>query len=414
MSSSLVYGSSRLADVSVEMVGGKAFGLMRLADKGLPVPAFYVLSAEAFRQTVGVAESDGCQQEPQQIAEVTRQRIEATVIAPPLARAIEAVHQACFSNNSLVAVRSSASTEDGASYSFAGMYESVLGIRGLENLLAAIKRVWMSAVSPQVIAYRQHHGLPPLDPSMAVIVQEMVDADCSGVCFTCDPMTGSRQRIFISSLWGLGEGLVSRGFPADSYRVDRDSFAIAADVAEKSERLTIDHDSGQLRRVDMSPGDRKVDSLTREQVVDVARAAIEIESMFGDPQDVEFCFGQDGCLNILQSRPVTRCSGPDDLDRQQDARQNHIVWDNSNIIESYSGVTTPMTFSFIRRAYSIVYHCFAEVMGISPQCRPAKPGHISTTCSAYFTGGCTTTSRTGIGSYACFRGTTTTGASWNR
>jgi phosphohistidine swiveling domain-containing protein len=367
MPASLVYDESRFSDASVELVGGKAFHLMQLAGRGFPVPAFYVLSGEAIEQTVGQVDQNVSQHETQQIAEAIRQRIEAATIAPPLVDAIESVHQACFSNEAFVAVRSSAIAEDGSSLSFAGMYESILGVRGRDDLLSAIKRVWMSALSPRVMAYRQHHGLPPLDSRMAVIVQQMVDAECSGVCFTCEPMTGSRQRVFISSLWGLGEGLVSLGFPADSYDVDRDSFAIEADVAEKSERLAIDHHSGRLSRVAVSPGDRKLDSLSREQIVDVTKAAIEIESMFGEPQDVEFCFSKDGSLSILQSRPVTGRRVPVAIDRQQAFPENHIVWDNSNIIESYSGVTTPMTFSFVRRAYSIVYHCFAEVMGISPR-----------------------------------------------
>ncbi len=367
MSTSMIYDSSRFADPSVELVGGKAFSLMSLANEGVPVPMFYVISAEAFRQTLCLGKCDDHQGDVQQIATAIRRRIEAATIAPPLLNAIQEAHQACFANDSLVAVRSSAISEDGSSYSFAGMYESVLGVRGQDALLVAIKRVWMSAVSRRVVAYRQYHGLPPLDPRMAVIVQQMVDADRSGVCFTCDPMTGSRQQLFISSLLGLGEGLVSQGFPADSYRIDRDSLAIEAELTEKSERLTIDHESGQLRRAKISPDERQLDSLTHQQVVEVAKVAIEIESRCEEPQDVEFCFDSEGRLAILQSRPVTGHTRPSDVDGQNTGRDNHIVWDNSNIIESYSGVTTPMTFSFVRRAYSIVYHCFAEVMGISPR-----------------------------------------------
>lgn len=365
MSSPLIYDSSSCKDVPTHRIGGKASGLMQLAAKGFPVPAFYVIPAEALRQVLSLDEYDTSQADALQIAAGMRQRIEAATINPHLVSAIQAAHQACFRGNPCVAVRSSAISEDGATYSFAGMYKSVLGINGQEELLSAIKRVWISAVSPRVIAYRCHHKLPLLDPSMAVIVQQMVDANCSGVCFTCDP-TSSHQRIVINSLWGLGEGLVSRGFPADAYRIDRDSFNIDADIAEKLERLTLNH-SGQLRRVDVSPSDQQRDSLTREQVSEVARAALEIESMFGDTQDMEFCFGHDGRLWILQSRSVTGHTSPHFQYRQQAAGENHIVWDNSNIIESYYGVTTPMTFSFVRRAYSIVYHCFAQVMGISPR-----------------------------------------------
>ena len=104
-------------------------------------------------------------------------------------------------------------------------------------------------------------------------------------------------------------------------------------------------------------------------MIQVAKAALDVESMYAQPQDIEFCFADDDQLFLLQTRPITRRSQgfqSDDSEPQRASLGNHVVWDNSNIIESYSGVTTPMTFSFIRRAYSIVYHCFSEVMGISP------------------------------------------------
>ena len=101
--------------------------------------------------------------------------------------------------------------------------------------------------------------------------------------------------------------------------------------------------------------------MTNQEVRTVARAGQTIERHFGRPQDVEYCFDANGRLFILQVRPVTR------IEEYGPAAGNHLVWDNSNIIESYSGVTTPMTFSFIRRVYAIVYHCFAEVMGVSPE-----------------------------------------------
>ena len=99
-------------------------------------------------------------------------------------------------------------------------------------------------------------------------------------------------------------------------------------------------------------------TLSDEQIRQVARTGLAVETAYGHPQDIEFCFDATGKLWLLQTRPVTTASeyGP--------AAGNHLIWDNSNIIESYSGVTSPMTFSFIRRAYTIVYHCFAEVMGI--------------------------------------------------
>lgn len=367
MSLSLVHHSSEFTELSLDAIGGKAVHLARLAKSGFPVPRFYVISADAFRQAVNLDRWAGFQQDNQTVAGQIRAHIDAISIPMNIRDQIESAHAGCFPTDPLVAVRSSAISEDGAAYSFAGMYESVLGVRRQEDLLSAVKQVWRSAVSPRVIAYRGQHGLSLVDLGIAVIIQELVDAEASGVCFTCDPLSQSNGQILINSLYGLGEGMVSRGLPADSYRIARESLEIDADLVEKSERLEFDQRSESLCCVDVPVNDRRLGSLSEAQVVQVATAAVDIESEFGAPQDIEFCFDQDQRLSILQARPITGRVDSDTKKPEPGAGANHIVWDNSNIIESYWGVTTPMTFSFIRRAYSIVYHCFAEVMGISPR-----------------------------------------------
>jgi pyruvate,water dikinase len=189
----------------------------------------------------------------------------------------------------------------------------------------------------------------------------MIDADRSGVMFTCDPATGSPHKIAISSLYGAGEGLVSAGLDADTYLVDKDTFDIDAEIAVKTEQLLPDEGaSGGLKRGTVAADDQKRSSLTDAEIRKLARVGLQTEQHFRRPQDIEFCFAGDQ-LYVLQSRPVTN------VEQYGPAAGNHTIWDNSNIIESYSGVTSPLTFSFIRRAYSIVYDCFAEVMGISPR-----------------------------------------------
>ncbi len=196
--------------------------------------------------------------------------------------------------------------------------------------------------------------------AVAVIVQKMIDAPRSGVIFTCNPGTGSVHQVVVSSLFGVGEGLVSAGLEADTYTVEKETLEFTAQIVDKRERLVLNVDEGGLAREELPTDLQSQSSLSDEEVRDVARAAIDVERHFGRPQDLEFCFDRQDRLLLLQSRPVTNIAeyGP--------AAGHRLVWDNSNIIESYSGVTSPMTFSFIRRAYTIVYHCFAEVMGISP------------------------------------------------
>ena len=328
------------AERIAEKLGGKAANLARLERLGLAVPPWYAVTTDAFE----------------------RAREAGGLVDPALEQAIERAHAARIGDlETLVAVRSSAVGEDSSGESFAGLHDSFLFVKGREALLEAIRRVWASAFNERALAYRRARGLPLDRIAIAVVVQEMVEARASGVLFTANPNDGNVHEIVISALWGAGEGLVSAGLDADTWIVDKETLAVTEQIAGKRERLVLDRAAGcGLAREDVPAELREAPSLTREQVEETARAGLAIERHYRRPQDVEFSLDAAGRLWILQARPVTTVQefGP--------AAGNRLLWDNSNIIESYSGVTSPMTFSFIRQAYSIVYHCFTEVMGIAP------------------------------------------------
>ncbi|HEV3484941.1 MAG TPA: PEP/pyruvate-binding domain-containing protein, partial [Vicinamibacterales bacterium] len=247
------------------------------------------------------------------------------------------------------AVRSSAVGEDAAGASFAGIHESLLFVRPHE-ISNAIEHVRASAKSERALAYRREHGIPIDERPMPVIVQQMIDSHTSGVVFTANPTTQDVHEIVISALFGLGEGLVSQGFDADTFIVQKEDLSIGAEIVEKTEAIT--------REGRVHVDDPNARSLTDEQVRELAKTSIAIENAFGRPQDIEFAFDAKGVLYILQTRPITT------IEEYGPAAGNRILWDNSNIVESFSGVTSPMTFSVIRRAYAIVYRLFAQVMGI--------------------------------------------------
>jgi pyruvate,water dikinase len=359
----------------VRQVGGKAANLIVLRSLAKSVPPFYVVTVEAQREALSA----------NRLAERIEQRLDSAqpsdgdvelgaasrdvcawvgdaALPADVSQAVADAHLRLFSSETFVAVRSSAADEDAAGQSFAGIHDSFLYVRGVEALLDAIRRVWASVYSEHAIAYRNTQGLPLRGIGAAVVVQEMVDASRSGVAFTCHPATGNPLQLVVSSLFGAGEGLVAGRLAADTYTVEKESLEIAADIVEKPYRLNrSEAKEGGLVQQAVPVEEQVHSSLTNEEVREVSRLAIELERHFGRPQDIEFCYDQAGRLHLLQARPVTSVAdyGP--------AAGNRIVWDNSNIIESYSGVTSPMTFSFIRRAYTIVYHCFAEVMGIRPR-----------------------------------------------
>lgn len=313
--------------------------LLELAELGQPVPPWFAVPAEVFPVSSEPA--------------LGRQ----AVLAHPLPAALQKAVRAACNPGHCVAVRSSATDEDGMTQSFAGLHDSFLFVRDADGVLDAIRRVWASAYSERALAYRQKHGLETGRIAVAVIVQEMVEPVASGVMFTVNPVSGATDALVISAVYGVGEGLVSGGLDADTFTVNKSDLSISRELAHKREKFVADP-AGGTRRAPVPEGHHRTATLSDEQILRVARAGLVVERAYGRPQDIEFCFDAAGSLWLLQTRPVTTAAeyGP--------AAGNHLVWDNSNIIESYSGVTSPMTFSFIRRAYSIVYHCFAEVMGI--------------------------------------------------
>lgn len=281
-------------------IGGKAENLFRLKTLGMPVPRFVVIPWETL--VAGFMESE---------------------LVPGLLSVFEETRH--------FAVRSSAMGEDGATFSFAGQFVSYLSV--LPNELAArIEDVRQSAFSDRVTTYRKHHGLSDAG-GVAVIVQEMVDADAAGVAFGANPLTGNRQEKVINAVFGLGDGLVSGEVNADQF------------VLNGAEIQFVPADVAQVRA-----------TLTDAQIYRLGEILDTLEKELGQPQDIEFAV-KNNRIFLLQTRPITT------LRAKQTG--NYILWDNSNIIESYPGVTTPLTFSFISKSYEVAYKLFSAYLGVS-------------------------------------------------
>lgn len=359
------------ADLNV--IGGKAVGLAGIAEAvDCRVPAWFAVTVHAFEAFVGAADLDsvimasvaGLDEAPRDFgaaAASIQEAIRSAAMPAELASAILSARERFLPADALLAVRSSAVGEDGEGLSFAGLHDSFMFVGGGEELLDSVRDVWASAYTERALTYRFRQGMPLRGAGVAVVVQAMVDALVSGVMFTANPSTGNVHEVVVNSLYGAGEGLVGAGLEADTYVVAKDSLEVQQRLVEKKVKLvrSAGGRSG-LERVSVPEEQRDGSSLDEDSVRTLARVGLSLESWRRRPLDIEFCLDAEGSLWLLQARPITTLSeyGP--------AAGNRIVWDNSNIIESYSGVTSPMTFSFIRRAYSIVYRCFAEVMGIPP------------------------------------------------
>lgn len=322
------------------VTGGKGLNLMKLKNAGLTVPEFFIVTPEAFFESLPSRLAWSHLGVNERVAVVEN----LTISPKALTLIIGALNQSALSGTTF-AVRSSQMDEDGYSLSYAGQFASVLNVE-IGDIGYAIGRVWRSAFSKQVLAYRRINGLsaPPEPP--CVIIQEMVEAKLSGVAFGADPITGDTGVIAISAVNGLGDKLVSGEIDAATYRL-RGSL-VEQSVGEEHGRLT------------------------PEQLAEVRALVERTGEIFGCPQDVEWAIDMAGRLFVLQARPITtlrsEAGGTPALAAQNSALpvQGRLdIFDNSNIGESYPGVTTPLTFSFARKAYQHVYESFCRLMGVS-------------------------------------------------
>lgn len=238
------------------------------------------------------------------------------------------------------AVRSSGHAEDGAEHSFAGQFDSYLGISSAQ-VFGKIAQVRASADSDAIRAYCREHRLPkPSAPT--VIVQRMIHPRCAGVAFSADPVTGERGTAVISATEGTGEKLVSGEVDGETWKISR-----SVNIISRPE----------------DPAIAGADAIT------VAALARHCEAASGCPQDIEWAIDENGKLWLLQSRPITT------LTLTPDPHDTLRVWDNSNIAESYGGVTTPLTFSFARRIYESAYREFCVLMSV-PRSRIARSDDV--------------------------------------
>jgi pyruvate,water dikinase len=265
---------------AAEAVGGKAAGFAILAAAGLAFPDGFVLSADAHRYAHSLGWTD-------------RTSVPATISA--------AVSQALADlPGNAFAVRSSAVAEDGAEASFAGQFETIVGV-SREGVAAAIAECWGSAGNGRALSYR---AAEREEQAMAVIVQPLVAADTSGVIVTADPITGDRSTLLVNASFGLGEAVVSGLVTPDEYRIARaDGCVVAATIAAKEVEIVRGSD-GTLEERALPVERSTARTLEGEQLRALWQDALAAEAVLGRPADLEFAFA-DGRLLWLQCRPLT-------------------------------------------------------------------------------------------------------------
>jgi pyruvate, water dikinase len=256
----------------VALAGGKGASLAAMTAEGLPVPPGFVIASTAFEAAV---DTDALRK-LMRATDVDAARAMVATAEPPR----EPIGRHYAELTGLVAVRSSACAEDSEAASYAGQQETYLNTDGLAEVLANVVRCWLSFFTERAVFYRREKGSLD-DVAMAVVVQEMVDSDRSGVLFTVDPVHGRRDRMVVEAARGLGEAVVSGEVTPDNYTLGRDGVVKKSRVVG-AERVLSDADCAAL-----------------------AGLGRRLADLHGGPQDIEWAFDADGRLFVLQSRPVT-------------------------------------------------------------------------------------------------------------
>ncbi|KYF89412.1 phosphoenolpyruvate synthase [Sorangium cellulosum] len=304
----------------VASAGGKGGNLGELTRAGLPVPPGFVITADAYLATMEAAavRKQLCElfaeADPNDPAglRATCSALQHLVRAAPLPAELQAEIVAAYRKlgpGAVVAVRSSATSEDSASTSFAGMHETYTDVTGEQALLDRVRDCWASAFCERVVSYRKSQRLAE-EPALAVVVQRMVSSERSGVIFTADPATKDTSRLVVEAAFGLGEVVVGGQVEPDTYTVaKRGPRLLEARVGHKAFKLVRAPDGGGEQRVDLpeDEGARRV--LEDDEVLELARLALRVEEHYGAPQDIEWAV-EDGATYLVQTRPITTLGAP--------------------------------------------------------------------------------------------------------
>jgi pyruvate,water dikinase len=320
--------------------GGKTWHLWNMTRKNLPVPAWVALEPAAFTEFALPLQT----QLETLIAkgmngESVEKQIEELFLAQPFSsKLLEWVRKLRSQlAEGAVSVRSSGIEEDSARHSFAGQFNTYLNVKGESELCDAIRRCWASAYTDRSLEYRRLAGIAPQKTALCVIIQEMIPAVASGVLFTCDPVQKNAERYLLHAVSGLGEAYVSGALDPNIWELDCAS--------------------GKILHNEKAPGEEGRPAVLKpEQVQELWSLANKIDAIYKKPMDIEWATDSQGKAWLLQARPVTT--------EVVSSRGRLHIWDNSNIVESYGGLTLPLTFSFARYVYHYVYVQFCEVLGV--------------------------------------------------
>ena len=314
---------SQIDKEDVDIVGGKGANLGEIRRIGSPVPDGFVVTSKAYfefleKNKLGVRVEEilgkldyNNQELVDEIAEHIKDVIKSSPLPEEIISEVRNEYKKLSNSKGYVAVRSSATVEDLSVKSFAGQLDTFLNLNNLDNILSSIKKCWASLYNPRALLYLKESGLGKSKIGVAVIIQEMVQSEVSGVMLTVDPMTNNKDRLVIESVWGLGNLIVEGVVTPDHYEVAKSSFTIInKKISTQTTQLILAKE--QNKEIPVSAAYQKIQKVSDEKIIELAKIGRKIENTYLFPQDIEWAI-ENNKLYILQSRPVTSAeSEPDE------------------------------------------------------------------------------------------------------
>ncbi|PEP71964.1 phosphoenolpyruvate synthase [Bacillus wiedmannii] len=312
--SSFVLDFQEIENTQLALVGGKGLNLGELSSvQGIQVPEGFCVTTVGYEKAI--EQNDELQTLLQQLTKLKREdrtqiggiskKIREVIMAVEIpSEVVEAVahYLSRFGNEHAYAVRSSATAEDLPYASFAGQQDTYLNIIGKEAILQHVRKCWASLFTERAVMYRMQNDFEYNQVSICVVVQKMVFPEASGILFTADPVTSNRKVVSIDASFGLGEALVSGLVSADNYKVKEGEIAGMMIATKKLAIYALKEGGTETKQID--PAQQKIQTLSEQQILQLARIGRQIEAYFGCPQDIEWCLVND-TFYIVQSRPIT-------------------------------------------------------------------------------------------------------------
>jgi pyruvate,water dikinase len=342
------------SEATLERTGGKGMNLARLTRAGFAVPPGFIISTDAYREFVNLnrwlpailSGVDNLSAEDASALERASAQIRAAFPTGKMPEEMESAIRAAYAElgDKPVAVRSSATAEDLPDLSFAGQQDTYLNVIGAEQLLEAVIHCWSSLWTARAIGYRIRNGIDHQEAALAVIVQEMVQSESSGVLFTANPLSGLRSESVIDATLGLGEALVSGQVEPDHYVVDTLNRRILTKAMGAKKISTRGKTGGGVETIEEDALARQ--SLTEEEILQVADLGQQIQKEYGFPQDIEWAVAENK-LYVLQSRPITSL-----YPLPKESFEPLVVWFSFGSVQGILGAITPLGQDAIRMAFS--------------------------------------------------------------